>query len=93
MNETVSKRERTMMEEKRGLMGRKTSLIRVKVCKSCMGTSNSKTPIIYMHSAELLKYCPIGLTGSACSSCRCSIVLNIFGSRSEREMKVKDTDI
>jgi len=73
-----------MTEEKRGLMGRKTSLIRAKVCKSCMGTSNSKTPMMYMHSTELLKYCPIGLTGSSCSSFRYSIRL-YFLSRSERE--------
>jgi hypothetical protein len=68
-------REITMMEEKRGLMGRKTSLRRAKACKSSMATSNSKTAIIYKHSDELLKYCPIGLTGSSnCSSYSCSIV-------------------
>ena len=67
-----------MMEEKRGLMGRKTSLRRAYVCKSSIGTSNSKTPMMYMHSTELLKYCPTGLTGSSCSSFWCSIVLYIF---------------
>jgi len=65
----------TMMEEKRGLMGRKTSLRRAKACKSSMETSNSKTAIIYKHRDELLKYCPIGLTGSCnCSSFSCSIL-------------------
>lgn len=76
MNYYGDRREKhTMMEEKRGLMGRKISLRRARACKSCMGTSNSKTAIMYKHSAELLKYCPRGLTGSASSSTWYSIVL------------------
>lgn len=64
-----------MMEEKRGLMGRKTSLNKAKTCKSWMGTSNSKTAIMCKHMTELLKYCPRGLTGcSSSSSFSCSIV-------------------
>ncbi|KAJ1426789.1 hypothetical protein SESBI_10040 [Sesbania bispinosa] len=65
----------TMIEEKRGLMGRKLSLKSEEV-KPSMGTSNSKTAMIYKDITELLKYCPIGLTGSPCSSLtlRCPIL-------------------
>jgi hypothetical protein len=31
---------------------------------SLIGTSNSKTTIIDIDSTELVKYCPVGLTGS-----------------------------
>jgi hypothetical protein len=61
-------RESTMMEEKRGLMGRKTSLTKGIVFESSMGTSVSKTPRTETFRAELLKYCEEGLTGSKASS-------------------------
>ncbi|GLT55085.1 hypothetical protein SLA2020_282350 [Shorea laevis] len=53
-----------MMEEKRGLMGRKSSLSNDTVWMSLIGTSTSKTLIIDIHNTELFKYCPRGLTGS-----------------------------
>ena len=55
-----------MMEEKRGLMGRKTSLSSEKAWASIMvmGISNSRTARMEMDKIELLKYCPVGLTGS-----------------------------
>ena len=55
-----------MMDEKRGLMGRKTSLSKDKTSTSVMliGISNSKTPIIHTDNTELLKYWAVGLTGS-----------------------------
>jgi hypothetical protein len=53
-----------MMEEKRGLMGRNRSLSNDMACVSLIGTSVSKTEIMDMESTELLKYCPVGLTGS-----------------------------
>ena len=56
-----------MMDEKRGLMGRKTSLSKDKASASLMliGIANSKTPRIHRDNTELLKYWPVGLTGSA----------------------------
>lgn len=53
-----------MMEENRGLTGRKTSWSMDKVGESSMGISDSKTPKTLTDKAELLKYCPVGLTGS-----------------------------
>ena len=53
-----------MMEEKRGLMGRNTSLSNDMACSSLIGTSDSKTAIIDIDSAELLKYCALGLAGA-----------------------------
>ena len=67
-NEREREGERTMMEEKRELIGRKTFLRRGIARELSIGTSNSKTPIIYIHSIELLKYCPTGLTASSPSS-------------------------
>ena len=62
------------MEEKRGLMGRNTSLSNDMVCSSLIGTSDSKTAIIDTDSAELLKYCALGLAG-ANPSLLCSILV------------------
>ena len=62
----------TMSEEKRGLMGRNTSLSNDKVGKSSIGMSNSKMLIIDICKTELLKYCPVGLTGWSSSSSSCS---------------------
>lgn len=45
-----------MMEEKRGFIGKKTSLRRGMVMESSIGTSDSKTPRIVSDNAELLKY-------------------------------------
>ncbi|KAL7000432.1 hypothetical protein U1Q18_001582, partial [Sarracenia purpurea var. burkii] len=61
-------RESTMMEEKRGLMGRKTFRRKGKAGESSMGTWDSKTARTAMESAELLKYWPVGLTGSSAIS-------------------------
>ena len=61
-----------MMEEKRGLMGRNTSLSNDMAFSSLIGTSDSKTAIIDTDSAELLKYCALGLAG-ANPSLLCSI--------------------
>lgn len=66
--ERESESESTMMEEKRGLMGRKTSLTKGISSESSMGTSVSKTPRTETFRAELLKYCAEGLTGSKASS-------------------------
>ena len=55
-----------MMDEKRGLMGRKTFLSKDKDLASIMliGISNSKTARIHTDNTELLKYWAVGLTGS-----------------------------
>ena len=53
-----------MREEKRGLIGRKTSLSNGMVGKSSIGISKSKTPRMQTDNTELLKYCAVGLTGS-----------------------------
>lgn len=58
----------TIMEEKRGLMGRNTSLSNDMVAESSIGFSDSKTARIHTDRTELLKYCPVGLTGSDTSS-------------------------
>jgi hypothetical protein len=63
-----SEREITMMEEKRGLMGRKTWLSNEMAWASLIGTSDSKTARIEIDKTELFKYCPLGLTGSNTSS-------------------------
>ncbi|KAE8692759.1 hypothetical protein F3Y22_tig00110831pilonHSYRG00699 [Hibiscus syriacus] len=51
-----------MMEEKRGLIGRKTSRSKDNVGESSIGISKSKTARTKMESTELLKYSPMGLT-------------------------------
>lgn len=61
-------KESTMIEEKRGLMGINRFLSREKVCKSWIGTSNSKTATMVSDKTELFKYCPLGLTGANISS-------------------------
>ena len=55
-----------MMEEKRVLMGRKTSLSNdmARASLVSIGTSLCMTPIIDIDSTELLKYCALGLAGS-----------------------------
>ena len=59
----------TIMEEKRGLMGRNTSLTNdIMEGRLLIGISNSITAIMDTDSTELLKYCPVGLTGSNPSS-------------------------
>ena len=59
----------TIMEEKRGLMGRNTSLTNdIVEGRLLIGISNSITAIMDTDSTELLKYCPVGLTGSNPSS-------------------------
>ncbi len=59
----------TIMEEKRGLMGRNTSLSNDMAGSwSLIGISNSKTAIMDTDSTELLKFCAVGLTGSNPSS-------------------------
>ena len=57
----------TMMEEKRELMGRKRFWRSGTVWESSMGISVSKTARTYTLSEELVKYCPVGLTGSSIS--------------------------
>jgi hypothetical protein len=64
----------TMMEEKRVLIGRKTSWRSDIVCLSSIGISDSKTPKMHTLSEELFKYCPVGLTGSSISSSNPSIL-------------------
>lgn len=54
----------TIREEKRGLMGRKTSLSKPNAGESSIGISESKTARMQTESTELLKYCAVGLTGS-----------------------------
>ena len=57
------------MEEKRGLMGRNTSLSNdIMEGRLLIGISNSITAIMDTNSTELLKYCPVGHTGSNPSS-------------------------
>lgn len=53
-----------MMEERRGMMGRKASVRNSATCFSSIGIENSQTPIIDNWKAELLQYWAIGLTGS-----------------------------
>ena len=75
-----------MMEEKRGLMERKTSRIKDIISESSKGISVSKTARMDMFRAELLKYCPVGLTGSnASSSFSNTIVFAMFFSHDEME--------
>lgn len=57
----------TIIEEKRELTGKKTSLKREKTGKS-RGLSDSKTPNMVRDSTELFMYCPVGLTASKISS-------------------------
>lgn len=59
--------ESTIIEVKRG-MERNESLTMGRVCKSWIGTSNSKTAMMCMHKKVLSKHCPKGLTGSINSS-------------------------
>jgi hypothetical protein len=56
-----------MMEEKRGLIGRKMLRSVSAVGESSIGISDSKTTKMLTESAELLKYCPMGLTGGSSS--------------------------
>lgn len=55
-----------MIDEKRGLIGRKTLLSRGMICdsKSSKGTSNSRTPRTDIESTELFIYWDMGLAGS-----------------------------
>ena len=55
-----------MMEEKRELMGRNTSLSHdmARASLISIGTSLCMTPIIDTDRTELLKYCALGLAGS-----------------------------
>jgi hypothetical protein len=53
-----------MMEEKRGLIGRKRSLSNGIARESSNGSSNSKTAMIEIDRTELFRNCPEGLTGS-----------------------------
>ena len=65
------------MEEKRGLMGRNTSLSNdIMEGRLLIGISNSITATMDTDSTELLKYCPVGLTGSNPSSN--SIICNVI---------------
>jgi hypothetical protein len=68
-----------MTEEKRGLIGRNKSLSNDAACTwlSVIGTSISKTARIDTDNTELLKYCPVGLTGSVNPSFN-SIMLFVF---------------
>lgn len=56
----------SITEEKRGLMGSHAPLTLSNDMRgrSLIGTSNSRTTITDIDSTELLKYCPLGLTGS-----------------------------
>jgi len=47
-----------MIEEKCGLIGRKTSLNKGITSELSNGIANSRNPKIYEHIAELLKHCP-----------------------------------
>lgn len=67
-----------MMEEKRGLMGRKISFSNGIASESSKGTSNSKIARMEIDRVELLKYCPIGLTGSATTSSAFSHSISSF---------------
>lgn len=49
-------------------MGRKTSLSNFMVQESSIGISDSKTEMTEIDNAELVKYCPVGLTGNDVSS-------------------------
>ena len=69
--ERERERESTIMEEKRGWMGRKAFWRSAMVGRSSRGTCDSKMPRIEIDRTELLKYCPVGLTGSASSSSSC----------------------
>lgn len=62
-----------MMEEKRGLIGRNTSLSMVMVGESSIGMADSKTARMLTESVALLKYCPDGLTGSVIAAISSSI--------------------
>lgn len=63
-----------MMEENRGLMGKKEFSRVTMAGESSIGLSNSKKARMLTESTELLKYCPVGLTGSSSS------ILNVFNS-------------
>lgn len=49
-------------------MGINRFFSREMVCKSWIGTSNSKTATMVRDKTELFKYCPLGLTGANISS-------------------------
>jgi len=55
---------KTIIEEKRGLIGMKTSLSKGIANELSNGIANSRKPKTYELITELLKYCPCGLTGS-----------------------------
>lgn len=74
------------MEEKRGFNGKKRFSSVDMVGESSMGTSDSKTTRMQMDSAELLKYWPVGLTGSilaASSPSPSSINIVIFSRETD----------
>lgn len=58
------KKEHTIIEEKRGLIGIKTFLSNVMAQESSTEISDSNTQITEIDMTELVKYCPVGLTGN-----------------------------
>lgn len=64
------------MEEKRGLIGRNTSLSMVMVGESSIGMAISRTARTLTESVALLKYWPDGLTGSVTAAISSSIDLS-----------------
>lgn len=65
LRERERERECTMTEEKRGWMGKKRFSSVDIVGESSMATSDSKIARMPIDSTELLKYWPVGLTGSS----------------------------
>lgn len=58
----------TIIDEKRELMGKKSFLSIERTGILWIGVSDSRTLKIERDNAELLRYCPVGLTGSRKSS-------------------------